>query len=284
MSGRYLLGIDQSTSGTKALLFSDRGAILHRCDVAHAQHYPRPGWVEHDPEEIYRNTILAVRKLLAETGVDRAGIAALALTNQRETAVVWEKGSGRPVHNAVVWQCQRGAAICDSLAARLEGEGRADLIKERTGLVLSPYFSASKIRWILDNVPGAREKAERGGLLCGLMLLEIMAHHGKRLGELVEDLHREIGPHCFERVDLHLDAPEMEKARRLSGEGIDALGGIPVHGINRTDGIKFSLADGSWLLIRPSGTEPVLRIYAEASEPDLTRNLLSAGRQIVNHC
>ncbi|OHE63111.1 MAG: glycerol kinase, partial [Treponema sp. GWA1_62_8] len=154
-------------SGTKALLFSDRGAILHRCDVAHAQHYPRPGWVEHDPEEIYRNTILAVRKLLAETGVDRAGIAALALTNQRETAVVWEKGSGRPVHNAVVWQCQRGAAICDSLAARLEGEGRADLIKERTGLVLSPYFSASKIRWILDNVPGAREKAERGGLLCG---------------------------------------------------------------------------------------------------------------------
>ncbi len=124
---------------------------------------------------------------------------------------------------------------------------------------------------------------ERDGLLCGLMLLEIMAHHGRRLGELVADLHREIGAHCFERLDLRLNAPAMEKARRLSGEGIDALGGIPVRGINRIDGIKFSLADGSWLLIRPSGTEPVLRIYAEASEPDLVKNLLRAGSEIVNN-
>ena len=167
MSERYILGIDQSTSATKAMLFSDRGAILHRSDVAHAQHFPRPGWVEHDPEEIYRNAIRAVRELFAETGVDRGAIAALALANQRETAVVWEKAGGRPVHNAVVWQCQRGEAICGRLEARLRERGTPDLVKEKTGLVLSPYFTASKIQWILDNVPGARGRAERGELLCG---------------------------------------------------------------------------------------------------------------------
>lgn len=167
MKERFILGIDQSTSATKALLFSDTGAILGRVDVPHTQFYPQPGWVEHDAEEIYRNTLLASRKLLVETGADTAAIVALALTNQRETAVVWDTETGHPLHNAVVWQCRRGTEICARIEKKLNGQGRGDLVKERTGLVLSPYFSAAKISWVLENVPGAREKAYQGKLRCG---------------------------------------------------------------------------------------------------------------------
>jgi len=163
MEGRYILGIDQSTSGTKAILFNRAGAGMMRVDVPHAQLYPRPGWVEHDPEALVANTLRAAKDLLERTGVDAGAVAAVAIANQRETAVVWNRSTGKPVYNAVVWQCRRGADIC----ARLEAAGAGKTIKEKTGLVLSPYFSASKIAWILEEVPGAREAADRGDLLCG---------------------------------------------------------------------------------------------------------------------
>jgi glycerol kinase len=163
MEGRCILGIDQSTSGTKALLFDQAGNIVVRADVPHAQHYPRPGWVEHDAEEIFANTLRAAKEAIDASGVAPASIAAVAVSNQRETAVVWSRKSGKPVHNAVVWQCRRGADIC----GRLEAAGAAPAVKEKTGLVLSPYFSASKIAWILEDVPGAREAADSGELLCG---------------------------------------------------------------------------------------------------------------------
>ena len=165
MSAPYILGIDQSTSGTKALLFDKEGAVLGRSDLLHRQYYPQPGWVEHDPDEIYRNTLGAAKRLLDGAGIDRGKVAALALTNQRETALVWDRRTGEPVHNAVVWQCRRGEAICRNL----EAQGMAEGIKEKTGLVLSPYFSAAKIGWILDHVDGARERAQRGELACGTM-------------------------------------------------------------------------------------------------------------------
>lgn len=163
MNNRYVLAVDQSTSATKAILFDHQGGLVHRCTVEHRQHYPQPGWVEHDALELYENTIKAMHLVLKETGTAQEQLVALAVTNQRETAVVWDKATGKPVYNAVVWQCQRGTAIC----RQLEEKGYAAAVREKTGLVLSPYFSAAKIKWILDNVEGARQKAEAGELLLG---------------------------------------------------------------------------------------------------------------------
>lgn len=159
----YVLGIDQSTQGTKALLFDAEGKLLCRTDLPHQQMIDEKGWVEHDPEEIYRNTISAVKLLVEKAGIDKGEIRALGISNQRETALVWDRVSGHPVYNAVVWQCARGAAICEKIAA----QGKAELIRSHTGLSLSPYFSAAKIAWVLQNVKGAAEKADKGELCCG---------------------------------------------------------------------------------------------------------------------
>lgn len=157
-----IIAIDQSTSATKAMLFDENCRLLSRVNVAHEQIYPRTGWVEHDPEEIFRNTIEAIRTLMASE--DRTDTQySLAITNQRETVLVWNKITGKPVYNAVVWQCLRGTEICDNLRAG----GFNRLVQERSGLLLDPYFSASGVKWILDNVEGARELADKGELLTG---------------------------------------------------------------------------------------------------------------------
>ncbi|MDO5425177.1 MAG: glycerol kinase GlpK [Eubacteriales bacterium] len=160
---RYVLGIDQSTQGTKALLFDEEGSLLCRTDLPHEQIINELGWVEHNPEEIYRNTVQVVKNLVEKAGIDKSEIAVLGISNQRETALVWDRETGKPVYNAVVWQCARGAKICE----RIEKEGHAPMIQERTGLQLSPYFSAAKIAWVLENVEGAKEKNEAGKLACG---------------------------------------------------------------------------------------------------------------------
>ncbi|MDC7286664.1 glycerol kinase GlpK [Blautia schinkii] len=160
---RYVLGIDQSTQGTKALLFDEEGSLLCRCDLPHQQYIDERGWVEHDPEEIYRNTVAVVKNLVEKAGIDKKEIAVLGISNQRETAMVWERATGKPVCNAVVWQCARGAAICD----KIEAEGHGEMVRAHTGLQLSPYFSAAKIAWVLQNVEGAQEKADKGELCCG---------------------------------------------------------------------------------------------------------------------
>ncbi|HTP59319.1 MAG TPA: FGGY family carbohydrate kinase, partial [Spirochaetia bacterium] len=158
-----ILAVDQSTSATKALVFDASAAIVARSSLEHRQHYPQAGWVEHDPEELYANTVAAVKAAVGALGRDKDRVSALAIANQRETAVVWDRATGRPVYNAVVWQCQRGADLC----RKLKEAGREAEVKARSGLPLDPYFSASKIRWILDNVPGARERAARGALAFG---------------------------------------------------------------------------------------------------------------------
>ena len=165
MEKKYILAVDQSTSGTKAILFNHRGERICRCSKDHTQYYPQPGWVEHDAEEIYKNTLNVLHDVLCESGISSGEIDGLAVTNQRETVVVWDKETGRPVSHAVVWQCRRSAEICD----RLKKDGLEYSIRDKTGLVLSPYFSASKIQWILDHVEGARQKAEAGKLLFGTM-------------------------------------------------------------------------------------------------------------------
>ena len=159
---RYIIAIDQSTSATKAVLFDEACHLVDRVNVAHQQYYPQPGWVEHDAEEIYRNTVQAIREVVARHRDEQASYS-LAITNQRETVVVWNRLTGRPICHAVVWQCQRGAAICQ----QLRDEGHAPLIQAKSGLLIDPYFSASGVKWILDNVVGAREQADGGSLLMG---------------------------------------------------------------------------------------------------------------------
>lgn len=160
---KYIIGIDQSTQGTKAMLFDEKGALLLRTDKSHAQLIDEKGWVEHDPEEIYANTIEVVKMLLEKSGIDRGEVCALGISNQRETALAWNRKTGKPVYNAIVWQCARGAAICD----RIEKQGKADMIKARTGLQLSPYFSAGKLAWIMEEVDGVKELAKQGDICCG---------------------------------------------------------------------------------------------------------------------
>jgi glycerol kinase len=160
---KYTLAIDQSTSATKAMLFDANTSLIARASVDHKQFYPQLGWVEHDPEEILANTYKAVELVFQQSGIEASTIKAVAITNQRETVVVWDKRTGKPVYNAVVWQCNRGAAICDQLIA----QGHEPMVTEKTGLIINPYFSASGVKWILDNVKGAREDAEAGHLLMG---------------------------------------------------------------------------------------------------------------------
>lgn len=162
---KYVLGIDQSTQGTKALLFDEQGDLICRTDLAHEQIINEKGWVEHNPIEIIDNTVQVVKDLVEKAGIDKSEIITLGISNQRETAMVWEKSTGEPVYNAIVWQCARGESICKEL----EEAGRERVVREHTGLQLSPYFSAAKVAWILRNVPGVKEKAERGELCCGTM-------------------------------------------------------------------------------------------------------------------
>jgi glycerol kinase len=161
----YVLGIDQSTQGTKALLFDESGKLICRTDLPHKQIVNDRGWVEHDPEEIYQNTLQAIKNLVEKSRIHKGEIKVLGISNQRETALVWDRKTGKPIYNAIVWQCARGASICEKIAE----QGAEDMVRAHTGLPLSPYFSAAKIAWVLQNVDGAQEKADKGELCCGTM-------------------------------------------------------------------------------------------------------------------
>lgn len=158
-----VLAIDQSTSATKALLFDDRGNLLDQASLEHRQFYPKPGWVEHDAEEIYHNLVSVAGSLLQRNPVVAKELLCLSITNQRETVVVFEKGSGRPLRPAIVWQCRRGAAICDQLAA----EGCTDMVHQQTGLKIDTYFSASKLRWMVEEDPVIARGLREGQALVG---------------------------------------------------------------------------------------------------------------------
>lgn len=163
MKEQYLIGIDQSTQGTKALLFNKEGKIIRRVDKSHRQMVNDKGWVSHDPLEIYENTLWTVRRLIEEAGIPKEEIAGVGISNQRETSLAWDRITGVPFGNAIVWQCSRAVEICE----RVEAAGEAETIRQKTGINLSPYFPASKIAWILENEPGAREKADKGEICHG---------------------------------------------------------------------------------------------------------------------
>lgn len=160
---RTILAIDQGTTSSRAILFDDQMTVIDSAQQEFAQHYPHSGWVEHDPEEIWTSVLETVRAVLQKTGVSADDVAALGIANQRETVVIWDRHSGKPIHNAIVWQDRRTAQACETLKAG----GFEPLVTDKTGLILDPYFSGTKIAWLLDNVDGAREAAERGDLLAG---------------------------------------------------------------------------------------------------------------------
>lgn len=161
--GTYLLSLDQGTTSSRAILFDREQNILGVAQKEFTQFYPREGWVEHDPMEVWSSQYGVMMEVIAQSGVNPAEIAAIGITNQRETTIVWDKVTGRPIYNAIVWQCRRTSDFCTNLVER----GYADEIRAKTGLLIDAYFSATKIKWILDNVEGARERAERGELLFG---------------------------------------------------------------------------------------------------------------------
>src|SRR5215213_3319821 len=163
MKGGYILAIDQGTTGTKVLVFDWEGDVRGQSYSEFTQHYPRPGWVEHDAEEIWASTVKLVAEALARAGVSAAEVRGIGITNQRETSVLWERETGAPVARAIVWQDRRTAGFCDELKAR----GLGEVFRQKTGLVVDAYFSGTKVRWLLDNTEGLRERARRGEIAFG---------------------------------------------------------------------------------------------------------------------
>ena len=159
----YILALDQGTTSSRAILFDRQGQAVRIAQQEYPQHFPRPGWVEHDPLDIWNSQLACTRQVLSDSGIDAAEVAAIGITNQRETTVVWDRRTGEPLCHAIVWQDRRTAELCDELRAA----GKASLIQRKTGLELDAYFSATKLQWLLTNVPGAHARAERGELAFG---------------------------------------------------------------------------------------------------------------------
>ncbi len=239
---RLVLAIDQGTTGTTALLIDAQLQVLGRVTVDFPQHFPRPGWVEHDPEEIWFSVLQAIRRLLQETGIPTSRIAAIGITNQRETTVLWERRSGRAVGNAIVWQCRRSADIC----RELKDKGLEDLFRSRTGLVLDPYFSGTKLTWYLRHLPGLRRRAEAGDLAFGTVdsylvwRLTSGACHVTDAGNASRTLLMDLRTLAWDDELLgHLEVPpellpEIRPSAAVYGQtrGLELLpDGIPVAGI-----------------------------------------------------
>src|SRR3990167_1253441 len=160
---QYILSIDQGTTSTRTFLIDHDLNVKGTAQKEFKQHYPKPGWVEHNPEEIWASTLQTIKEALAKSKVDPKNIAAIGITNQRETTILWDRKTGKPVYNAIVWQCRRTAAICN----KIKEDGYTGLFQKKTGLVVDAYFSGTKIKWLLDNVKGLRTRAEKGEICFG---------------------------------------------------------------------------------------------------------------------
>ncbi|MBQ2580205.1 MAG: glycerol kinase, partial [Ruminococcus sp.] len=160
---RYILSLDQGTTSSRALIFNENGEKLSCCQKEFPQIFVKSGWVEHDPMDIWNSQLEVAQKAIKKAGISPEEVAAIGVTNQRETTIIWDKNTGKPVYNAIVWQCRRTADIC----AKFTEQGLEKFFSDKTGLLIDPYFSATKVKWILDNVRGAKEKAAAGELLFG---------------------------------------------------------------------------------------------------------------------
>ena len=233
---KYIAAIDQGTTSTRCILFDHAGNIVAADQKEHQQIYPKPGWVEHDALEIWENTQRVVRAALEKSGLDVADIAAIGITNQRETTLIWERITGRPVYNAIVWQDTRTESICTKLAKEA-GQNR---FQTRTGLPLATYFSGPKIKWILDNVPGVRPRAEKGELIFGNMDTWLLWN---MTGAQVTDVTNASRTLLMDLKTLDWDdeilrildiprcmLPEIRSSSEVYGNAKGGLGGVPVAG------------------------------------------------------
>ena len=237
-----VIALDQGTTSSRAIVFSPAGDILGLAQVPLTQHYPQPGWVEHDPREILSTQFSSLRDAFAQSGLAPGDIAALGITNQRETVIVWDKDTGEPIMNAVVWQCRRTAEEC----RRLEQSGIGDYVRKTTGLLIDAYFSGTKISWILDHVPQARARAEAGKLLCGTvdswLIWNLTGEHVSDYSNCARTMLFDIDRLCWDeelcralRVPMHI-LPRPVPNSGIYGRirpgipGLEALAGIPVCG------------------------------------------------------
>ena len=239
---KYVIALDQGTTSSRAIVFDRAGAVRSMGQYPLTQHYPQPGWVEHDPMEILRTQLMALAEAYERSGAAPAEIAAIGVTNQRETAVVWEKDTGRPIMNAIVWQCRRTAEEC----RRLEQAGLGPLVRQRTGLLIDAYFSGPKISWILDHVPGARARAEKGELLCGTvdswLIWNLTGCHVSDYSNCSRTMLFDFDRLCWDeelcralRVPMQILPRPVSNSQvygriRSNIRGIEALAGIPVAG------------------------------------------------------
>ena len=241
---KYVLALDQGTTSSRAIFFDKSGGIHGTAQLEFKQYYPHEGWVEHDPMEIWRSQKLAITAAMESGEITPDMIAAIGITNQRETTVVWDKNTGVPVYNAIVWQCRRTAEICEKLIA----DGLSDYVTEHTGLLIDAYFSATKIKWILDNVEGARERAEKGELLFGTIDTWLIWQltggrvHATDYSNASRTMLFDIDKLCWdEKIMNALGVPAcmMPEAKPSSGDfgrvapgitGLESLAGIPISG------------------------------------------------------
>jgi glycerol kinase len=236
----FVLALDQGTAGSAALVFDRSGAPVSMADREIRQYYPEPGWVEHDPEEIFATTLQVAREAMASASITGRDLAAIGITNQRETTVIWDRKTGQPIHPAIVWQDRRSAAICQ----RLKQAGIEPIVRERTGLLIDAYFSATKIAWLLDNVPGARERAEAGDLAFGtidswlLWKLTGGKVHVTDVTNASRTMLFNIHERCWDSVLLNALAvptallPDVRPSSgilgEIGGEALAVFGGVPV--------------------------------------------------------
>jgi len=238
---RYIMAMDQGTTSSRAIIFDKAGAVISTAQKEFTQLFPQPGWVEHDPAEIWSSQIGVATEAMAKVGLEGGNIAAIGITNQRETTLVWDRETGKPVYNAIVWQDRRTATFCDELKAA----GKETLVREKTGLVIDAYFSGTKIRWILDNVPGARERANEGKLAFGTVdawLIWNLTHGAVHATDITNasrtmlfNIHTQAWDHeLLALLDIPASMlPEVKQSSEVCGEtapGIFAVQ-IPIAGI-----------------------------------------------------
>ncbi len=243
MSEKYIMALDQGTTSSRAIIFNKKGEIVAKAQNEFAQYYPQNGWVEHDPMEILFSQISAILSCLRLEKVNPKDIAGIGITNQRETTIVWDRETGKPVCNAIVWQCRRTANYCEELKA----QGLGDYIKKTTGLLIDAYFSGTKIKWILDNVEGAREKAEKGELLFGTVdtwliwnLTNGKVHvtdYSNACRTMLFDIDKlQWDPYLCEKLDIPMSMlPKVMPSSCVYGEvakitGIEDIAGVPIAG------------------------------------------------------
>lgn len=243
MAEKYVMSLDQGTTSSRAIIFNKKGEIVAKAQNEFTQFYPQNGWVEHDPNEILFSEMEAILSVLRQGKVDPKDIAGIGITNQRETTIVWDKETGKPIYNAIVWQCRRTADYCEKLKA----EGLSDYVKETTGLLIDAYFSATKIKWILDNVEGARERAENGELLFGTIDTWLIwnltvgkvhvTDYSNACRTMLFDIDKlQWDPYLCEKLGIPMSMlPEVKPSSCIYGEcakfpGMEDIAGIPIAG------------------------------------------------------